>query len=99
MPNIVEPAAHTPHEFALHQSNPNPLAYETTIAFDVATTSDVRLSLYNVLGQQISTLVDRSLGPGKHEVILDGRRLIPGAYFYRLRAGSQSATRMLSVVR
>lgn len=98
-PTFVEPAAPTPHEFALHQSYPNPFANEAIIAFAVATTSDVRLTLYNVLGQQISTLVDQSLGPGEHEVILDGRKLVPGAYFYRLQAGSQSATRMLSVVR
>lgn len=78
--------------FALHQNFPNPFNPTTTIAFDLAEAADVTLSVFNVNGQEVATLVDGSLNAGSHTVNFDGANLTSGVYVYRLNAGAYSAT-------
>ena len=84
----------------LSQSFPNPFERETTIAFGVARPSPVRLSLFDVAGRRITTLVDDELPAGRYDFRwtgLDdsGRRVSSGVYFYRLDVGAWSQTKRM----
>jgi hypothetical protein len=74
--------------FQLEQNYPNPFNPSTTISFTVAKESNVRLSIYNLLGQKVATLIDENKNPGRQSVVFDAKELSSGVYFYRLEAGS-----------
>ncbi len=78
-----------PTGFALYQNTPNPFNPSTSIRFDVPVRSLVRLSVFNMLGQEVRTLFDGESEPGSRTVVWDGRTaggvgLPSGAYFYRV---------------
>jgi subtilisin family serine protease len=81
-----------PSEFALHAAYPNPFNPTTTIAFDLPSTSTVRLDVYNVLGQRVATLVDGELPAGVHEIRWDASSVGSGVYFARITTGENTAT-------
>jgi predicted GH43/DUF377 family glycosyl hydrolase len=76
-----------PVGFALAQNYPNPFNPSTTIKFDLPKALAVRLSVYDMLGRQVSVLVNERSEAGVHEVKFDGSNLASGVYFYRLQAG------------
>lgn len=76
-----------PGEFALHQNYPNPFNPNTTIRFALAKASDVQLTIYNVLGQKVATLVDGRMNPGIYAVQFEASQFASGVYFYRIDAG------------
>ena len=76
----------------------------TTIGFSLPEATDVRLDVFNLLGQHVSTLVDGLLDAGRHEVIWDsrdaqGNATASGVYFYRLRAGDRTQTRKMVLLK
>jgi len=82
-------SASLPKNFSLAQNYPNPFNPKTTIRYDLARPGRVTVEVYNLLGQQITTLVDKFQGSGVHRVIWDGKGkdgepLASGIYFYRL---------------
>ena len=86
-------------EVALHQSYPNPAHRAATVPLEVPVEGPVRLRLYDALGRQVRTLLDRPLTPGRHEVHVDVSDLASGVYHYRLRAGDARASGRMTVVR
>ena len=85
---------------SLDQNYPNPIAAgQTTIAYTLESASDVTLTVFNVLGQEVATLVDGARSAGRHEVPFDTRELSSGVYLYRLTAGTQTEERRMTVVR
>jgi hypothetical protein len=76
-----------PSTFALHQNYPNPFNPSTTISYDLPVRSRVKLSIYNLLGQEVATLVNGEQEPGRYNVKFDASGLPSGIYFYRLEAG------------
>ncbi|MFQ5631091.1 MAG: T9SS type A sorting domain-containing protein [bacterium] len=84
-----------PQRFTLAQNYPNPFNPATTIAFDVQAASHVILSVYNMLGQKVATLVDEHLVPGSYTATFKGGHLPSGIYFYSLEAGAFRATKKL----
>jgi photosystem II stability/assembly factor-like uncharacterized protein len=72
--------------YILEQNYPNPFNPSTTITFELPMASVVRLSVYDILGREVSVLVDERRDAGVHEVKFDGSRLASGVYFYRLQA-------------
>lgn len=93
--------ASLPASYRLDQNYPNPFNPETNIRFALPTASNVRLVVYNILGQNVRTLIDEPMVAGEHAMIWDGksdadRALASGVYFYRLEAGSfQSMRKMI----
>lgn len=78
----------SPTEFVLHQNYPNPFNPETTIGFDLPEATSVTLSVYDVTGRQVATLVDGHRNAGHHEVTWDASAYSAGVYIYRLSAGN-----------
>ncbi len=76
-----------PETFKLFQNYPNPFNPNTKIKFRLNQESNVELSLYNILGQRISVLLDQNFSDGEHEYLLSGRNLSSGIYFVRLKTG------------
>lgn len=81
-------------EFVLYQNYPNPFNPITTIKFTVPENikherQDVWLSVYDVLGRAVKTLVDQKLQPGNHKVNFDASYLSSGMYFYRIDVGNK----------
>jgi hypothetical protein len=79
-----------PKQYALAQSYPNPFNPTTTIGYELPKASFVRLSVYNVLGQEVRTLVNQTQQAGYKTVQFNGGGMASGVYFYRLTAGSFS---------
>jgi hypothetical protein len=94
----------TPSAFALDGNYPNPFRTQTTLQFDLPEPVDVTLSVYDVMGRRVATLVDQSMPAGSHDIAWqgrgqDGQALASGVYFVRLTAGDRTATRRLTIVR
>ncbi len=79
-----------PRAFILDQNYPNPFNPSTQIRYAVSTKDVVRLKVYNTLGQEIATLVNKEHTPGTYTVTWDARGVASGTYFYRLEVGSQA---------
>jgi hypothetical protein len=90
--------------FTLSQNYPNPFNPETVIGYALGEASDVRLIIYNVLGQQVRELVNASQAPGQYSVRWDGRNALgaqvtSGVYIYRLVAGTQVEMRKMILLK
>jgi hypothetical protein len=93
-----------PLTFALEQNEPNPFNPTTTISFTLPDKAQVKLIVFNILGQHVRTLVDQSLPTGLHEVIFDGRdesghSLASGIYLYRLSTDKNIQTRKMALIK
>lgn len=92
---VSSEAAALPGAFALRQNYPNPFNPETSVRFDVARTSDVRLALYDIMGREVALLVNERLAPGAYERTWNAARLPSGIYFCRMQAGSFTSVRKM----
>jgi len=88
-----------PNEVTLGQNYPNPFNPSTMIQYALPHRSHVTLSIFNTLGQLVTTLVNGEEEAGYHELKFDGSGIASGIYFYRLQAGSFVKTRKLLLLR
>jgi hypothetical protein len=88
-----------PRQCALLQNYPNPFNPTTTIRYGIPLRSQVTLTVFNNLGQEVAQLVSGEQGAGYHEVTFDGNNLASGVYFYRIQAGSSVQARKLLLLR
>jgi hypothetical protein len=93
------PDGSLPGEFALEQNFPNPFNPATEIRFALPVTSMARLTVYNVIGQEIAVLAEGMHSAGVHTVTFDASQLPAGVYFYRLEAGSFSDIRKMLLLK
>ncbi|HET6273086.1 MAG TPA: T9SS type A sorting domain-containing protein [Bacteroidota bacterium] len=92
----VQGDGETPRAFQLYQNYPNPFNPSTTIGFDVAQNTFTTLKVYNLLGQEVATLVNEQMKPGTYEVKWNASLQSSGLYFYQLRTdGLTESKRML----
>ncbi len=99
-----EPLEILPDEFALMQNYPNPFNPVTTIQYVVEKTSHVRITVFNVIGQPVTTLVDQRQAPGLRSIVWNGKsangaQVSSGVYFYRMEAGDFIATKKMLYIR
>ena len=95
------------NSFKLDQNYPNPFNPSTTISYSLkgplsgklSAVSDVKLTIYNTLGQKVLTLVDTKQSPGIYSVKFNSSHLPSGIYFYHIRAGIFTATKKMMVMR
>jgi Ni,Fe-hydrogenase III small subunit len=96
IPTSVQPTPHgVPVAFELVQNYPNPFNPTTTIRYELPAAAEVSLTIYDILGREIKTLVDGQSSPGTFQVVWNGEnasgnRVASGVYFYRLIATSSS---------
>jgi photosystem II stability/assembly factor-like uncharacterized protein len=93
----IEP--HIVRTYELSQNFPNPFNPSTTIRYGLPQRSQVTLTVFNTLGQQVAVLQNGEQEAGYHEVRLDGSGLSSGVYFYRMQAGSFVQTRKFILLR
>lgn len=105
-PGIVDPPVVESRAagFRLLPNHPNPFNPETTIAFELSHASRITLHVFDLMGRQVRTLMNRQMPPGKHQVVWNGtddrENPVPsGAYILRLRVGNSVQTRRLLLVR
>jgi len=93
---------YVPDKFKLYQNYPNPFNPSTTIEFDIAKKTKVTLKLYNILGEEIFTIVNKELNAGNYREIVDLNRLkglASGVYFYRIVADNFVQTKKMILLK
>jgi hypothetical protein len=89
-----------PDGYALYQNYPNPFNPSTTINFTLPASSEVRLTIYNTLGQRVATVLNNQrFTTGTHAVNFDASRLASGVYIYRLEANNFKADRKMVLIK
>jgi hypothetical protein len=101
IPNSEQPAL--PH-LNLSQNYPNPFNPNTTIEFTLARTTQVRIDVYNILGQTVRTLLDEERAAGSHTIVWDGNdqrgnMAASGIYLYRMQTGGTSVVKKMVLIR
>ncbi len=98
--SAIAPDAGTPVSFQLHQNYPNPFNPTTTIGYDLIKSGHVTLTVYNLLGQVVTTLVDQHMGIGHHSVQWGSDESVSGGiYFYRLRTSGNVEIRKMVLLK
>jgi hypothetical protein len=82
-------------DFELNQNFPNPCYKSTKIAYEIKNTGDVVISVYDLNGKEISTIVNEKKSPGVYEVNFDCSNLMNGQYFYKMNFRNKSITKKL----
>ncbi|GAB5408725.1 MAG: hypothetical protein BalsKO_10900 [Balneolaceae bacterium] len=85
--------------FVLLQNYPNPFNPSTEIAFSISGSSLVTLTVYNMLGQEVATLINSRLNSGSHRVSFDASALTSGTYIYRIKAGEFVETKKMMLIK
>ena len=93
-----------PGEFALHQNYPNPFNPSTVITYDLATDSNVRLDIFDIMGRNVKTLVNEKQIGGRHIVSWDandqfGQAVSAGVYLTRLHTGNKVFTQKMILMK
>ncbi|MDP2209798.1 MAG: T9SS type A sorting domain-containing protein [Bacteroidota bacterium] len=93
------PVEAVPSVFALNQNYPNPFNPATVISWQLAVGNYTTLKVYNLLGNEVATLVNGYKAAGSHQVTFDGAKLSTGLYFYKLQSGNSVEVKKLTLVK
>jgi len=96
---IENPTEALVKDFVLSQNYPNPFNPTTIINYELRITSNVQLTVYNTLGQEVRNLVSRRQKAGKHTITFKATGLSSGIYFYKLQAGDFSAVKRMLLLK
>ena len=88
-----------PKDFLLSQNYPNPFNPTTIIKYQIPEISFVTIKIYDVLGNEIASVVNEEKSEGSYEVEFDGKKLTSGIYFYRLQADTYVETRKMVLIK
>ena len=93
--NIVEVELGVPSEYALNQNYPNPFNPSTRISFSIPTDSKVLIKVYNMLGEEVTTLLNKDLSAGNHQIDFNATNLSGGVYIYTINAAGISSSNFI----
>jgi len=96
---IVEIEVNSPVKFALSQNYPNPFNPATKISFQISQQNFVTLKIYDVLGKEVETLINKEMEAGRYKIDFDAAGLTSGIYFYQLKSGEFSSTRKMTLLK
>lgn len=99
MIGVSNEAEELPLTFKLNQNYPNPFNPTSTIQFTLPQSGDVRLDVFTITGQLVTTLVNTRMGSGEHSVTFDGSNLASGVYIYRIMAGKNIQTKRMTLIK
>ena len=99
LPSGIHSKSYIPKRFELFQNYPNPFNPNTTIVFQLARSEEVTLTLYDVTGQRIRSLIQEKLLAGEHRIIVSADDLPSGLYFYNIQAGSFNDVKKMILLR
>ncbi|PKL89515.1 MAG: hypothetical protein CVV23_04685 [Ignavibacteriae bacterium HGW-Ignavibacteriae-2] len=85
--------------FVLQQNYPNPFNPKSNINYQISNTSNVKLTVYDVLGKEISVLTNKIQSPGNYQVVFDGSKLSSGTYFCRLQTNQHVRTIKMTLIK
>ena len=93
-----------PTQFRLSQNFPNPFNPSTTFEYDLPRNCDVTIKIYNILGQEVATLLSEQKEAGRYKISWDGQdkdgeKVSTGIYFYRIKAGDFEESKKLLLVK
>ncbi|MFQ6008799.1 MAG: T9SS type A sorting domain-containing protein, partial [Candidatus Zixiibacteriota bacterium] len=88
-----------PDSYALDQNFPNPFNPMTAISFTIPAASYVKLEIYNIMGQKVTTLIDRQMEAGRYTIQWDASNVASGVYLYRLQAGDFVDTKKMTLLK
>ena len=99
----IEEETEFPKEFALYQNYPNPFSNSTTFKFSLNVPAHVKLSVYNIRGQQLASIVDENMEPGYYEIpwspANEDHALTNGIYYYKLEVGDKTFVKKMMLMR
>jgi N-acetyl-anhydromuramyl-L-alanine amidase AmpD len=96
---VKEKSNEIPSKFTLYQNYPNPFNPTTTIEFDIPERTNVKLVIYDILGREIETLIDKELEPGKYKLNFTATNLPSGVYFYTLKTPKSIQTKKMLLIK
>ena len=96
---VISSDVSTPAEFELKQNYPNPFNPSTKINYSVIESGLVKLSVYNLLGEVVSILVNQNQEAGSYDVQFDASNIQSGVYFYKLESGNQIQTKKMMLIK
>jgi hypothetical protein len=88
-----------PQSFSLEQNYPNPFNPSTRITFNITEAGLTNISVYNLLGQKVATVLNQDLVAGRHTVDFNASNLSSGIYFYKLESGKNTATQKMMLLK
>ena len=88
-----------PAEFSLKQNYPNPFNPSTKIGFTLPSESNVKISIYNLIGQKVAEVVNSKFTAGNHSIDFNGSNLSSGIYLYKIEAGSFSSVKKMQLIK
>jgi hypothetical protein len=97
--NVEERGGSVPGEFALNQNYPNPFNPVTVISFYLPVQGKVDLSVFDLLGRNVVTLINGELSSGEHRIEFNASKLAAGVYFYKIQSGSFSKIKKMTLLK
>ncbi|MBZ0202546.1 MAG: T9SS type A sorting domain-containing protein [Ignavibacteria bacterium] len=88
-----------PDKFELNQNYPNPFNPSTLLSYNLKTDANVKLTVFNLVGQSVRILVDGYQTAGEYEVLFDANELPAGVYLYKLQVGDYSSVKRMTLVK
>jgi len=88
-----------PDKFVLNQNYPNPFNPSTILSYTLKTDGQVKLTVFNLVGQSVQVLVDAYQPAGEYEITFDAQDLPAGIYLYKLQVGQYSSVKRMTLVK
>ena len=96
---IEDPGISIPSKFSLYQNYPNPFNLSTLIVYEIAEYSNVNLTVFDILGREIKTIVNSYHVPGKYSIKFNAEHLVSGIYYYRLETEKFTDSKKMVLVK